>query len=137
MRTGLIVVVTLLLMPTAWGQEKLDRPEQDIANDKLAEKALVGTWLHYREKDVAGTQTWVRGRKLPPSRFRGAMIFRPNGKCSIRKLAPNCRHYFVHGTYKVTQGDLYLNFGGRAIFYAAKVVSLDRNQLRLIELTPQ
>ncbi len=98
--------------------------------------ALLGSWSHHRERDGNGIQVWVRGGNLPPSRFRGKMVFAAEGKFKILIGHPADKHFFAHGTYQAEGNHLRVRYttthkGNFPIEMRLDVVRLEGDELRL------
>ena len=110
-----IFIFTLLFLLSACSSTKAEPNSK--GTDKVGSEAtpqaskLVGSWSHrhnHHSKDNA--QSWVRKKELPPSRFRGKMIFEANGECKILVLHPADAHYYAQGTYVVQGNTLEIRY---------------------------
>ncbi len=98
--------------------------------------ALVGSWSHHRERSSGGIELWVRGGNLPPSRFRGKMIFKANGKWKDLQSGTDDGHYFADGTWRADGEILHVRYttthnAKPPIEARFEVVSLKGDELRL------
>ncbi len=136
------VKATVTGIPTQKSDPKNDRPYLEVMVTEVTEdlsfelSALTGSWSHHRERDEDGIQVWVRGGKLPPSRFRGNMVFGAKGVFKIRILHPADRHYFADGTYRAEGDTLHIRYttthkGDFPIERRLEVVRLEGDELRI------
>lgn len=113
-----------------------DKPEKnDTKKEETLSQQIIGDWAHHREQDAEqGVQVWVRGQKLPPSRFRGAMTFKPDGVCEVRVLHPSDAHYYAQGTYTLSANNLRLEYTqthNNTVIKEEFRVYIDGDQMRL------
>jgi hypothetical protein len=96
---------------------------------------LIGSWSHLRGRDMDNVQIWVRKQKLPPARFRGAMIFKANGNFKVRILHPSDAHYYARGRYVVTNNTLELRYtkthNGEEVVTKRYEVHIEGNEMQL------
>lgn len=105
-------------------------------------KDLFQHWVHSREeqKDLDPKEQIFRratSRQFPPSRFRMAYKFSPNGECEWMFLDPADAHQFKPGKWEidVTDGTLLkITADGKADSF--RILELSKDLLRLVPAKP-
>jgi hypothetical protein len=99
-------------------------------------------WVHSREEERSGGTGRIfrpaASMKFPPSRFRMAYKFAPNGACEFYFLSPDDAHHFKACTWKLSTNDgtiLQIIADGKTTSY--RIAELSGKILRLAPLEPQ
>lgn len=99
-------------------------------------------WVHSSEEERPdGTVRIFRpatSMKFPPSRFRMAYKFAPNGACEFYFLSPEDAHHFKPCNWTISASDktiLQISANGKSISY--RIDQLTGKILRLAPLEPQ
>ena len=146
------LVITILTLESALGGAA---PESGNPPDSKAAKGgeidapkvfnninLFQLWVHSREeqKDPDAKEQIFRpatSRQFPPSRFRMAYKFSPNGKCEWMFLDPADAHHFKPGKWEidVTDGTLLkITADGKTDSF--RILELSKDLLRLAPVKP-
>ena len=146
------LVITILTLESAFGGAA---PESGNPRDSKAAKGgeidalkvfniieLFQRWVHSREeqKDPDAKEQIFRpatSRQFPPSRFRMAYKFSPNGKCEWMFLDPADAHHFKPGKWEidVTDGTLLkITADGKTDSF--RILELSKDLLRLAPVKP-
>jgi hypothetical protein len=99
-------------------------------------------WVHSSEEEQPGGTVQVfrpaASMNFPPSRFRMAYKFAPNGGCEFYFLSPDDAHHFKPCHWTISASDkmiLRISADGKSISY--RIVQLTRKILRLTPLEPR
>lgn len=107
----------------------------ESAAPKVDLAALRQHWVHsYEEQKKASSGQIFRpsgSRKFPPSRFRMAYHFEPNGKCKWMYLSPSDRHHFKSGSWALNPKDKSLLEITKQSKETYRIVELSKDILRL------
>jgi hypothetical protein len=74
---------------------------------------IIGTWAHAHEEDAAGQTVFRRGVRLPPSRGRRLLEFRPEGELREGGPGPDDRSRWQAGSWVADGQKLILRMPGR------------------------
>ena len=98
-------------------------------------------WVHSREEEPPGETVQIfrpsASRKFPPSRFRMAYKFTPNGGCEFYVLSPDDGHHFKPCNWTIVAGEtliLQISANGQTTSY--RIAHLTGKMLRLVPLEP-
>lgn len=99
-------------------------------------------WVHSSEEEQPGATVQIyrpaASMKFPPSRFRMAYKFAPNGGCEFYFLSPDDAHHFKPCNWTISASDktiLKINANGKMNSY--RIAQLNAKVLRLAPLEPQ
>jgi hypothetical protein len=111
------------------------RPDIDV-------NAMFQHWVHSSEEEEPGGTVQVfrpaASMDFPPSRFRMAYKFAPNGGCEFHFLSPDDAHHFRPCHWTIGAGDkLILQIGANGESIAYRIVQLNGKILRLAPLGPR
>jgi hypothetical protein len=96
-------------------------------------------WVHSSEEEQPGATVQIfrpaASMNFPPSRFRMAYKFAPDGGCEFYFLSPDDAHHFKPCKWTISAGDktiLQISANGKSISYW--IVELNVNGLRITPL---
>lgn len=103
---------------------------------------LLQHWVHSSEEEQPGATVQIfrpaASMNFPPSRFRMAYTFAPNGGCEFYFLSPDDAHRFKPCNWTISAGDktiLQISADGKTTSY--RIAQLTGKILRLAPLEPQ
>ncbi len=125
--------------PASGPSERLEPNKTAIAIDI---KDLCQHWVHSREEEQPGGKDQIfrpaASKAFPPSRFRMAYKFTPNGACEFMFLSPSDAHHFKPGKWMLdTRDQTLLKITADGTTQSYRIVELSKNILRLTPLEPK
>jgi hypothetical protein len=104
--------------------------------------AMFQHWVHSSEEEKPGETVQIfrpaASMNFPPSRFRMAYKFAPNGGCEFYFLSPDDAHHFRPCHWTISASDkliLHIGANGKSTSYG--IVELTGKILRLAPLEPR
>jgi len=92
-------------------------------------------WVRSSEEEESGGTVQIfrpaESMKFPPSRFRMAYKFAPNGGCEFYYLSPDDGHHFKPCTWTITADKLILQISADGQSTSYRIAQLTRQTLRL------
>jgi hypothetical protein len=99
-------------------------------------------WVHSSEEEQPGGKVQIfrpaASRTFPPSRFRMAYKFAPNGSCEFYFLSPDDAHRFKPCNWTISATDkMILQISANGTTTSYRIAQLTGKILRLVPLEPQ
>ena len=135
--SGWPLVLALLLSQSA---PVFADPAEKPAADAVAPANVVNIehlcqhWIHSREEDAGGEQTYraLGSKEFPPSRFRMQYIFHKTGDCEVFFLDPADAHRFKPGKWRIEpKSPTVLHITGPDAPQSYQILELTKEVLRL------
>jgi hypothetical protein len=122
------------LPPAAAATSARTLPVVDISN-------LFQHWVHSSEEERPGNKDRVfrpaESWNFPPSRFRMAYKFAPNGSCEFYFLSPDDAHYFKACTWTISEHEsVILRISAEDVTTSYRITALSSTLLRVAPLEP-
>lgn len=98
-------------------------------------------WVRSSEEEQPGGTVQIfrpaASMNFPPSRFRMAYKFAPNGKCEFYFLSPDDAHHFKPCTWTISSDRMILQISANGKSTSYRITQLTGKSLRLTPLEPQ
>ena len=147
-RTVLRSFVILSLCSCLSAQALFSEPDTAQASDtkttgtcrQIDINDLFQHWVRSSEEEQPGGMVQifrpVASMNFPPSRFRMAYMFAPNGRCQYYFLSPDDAHHFKPCTWKSSADNLILQISASGKLTSYRISQLTGKSLRLTPLEP-
>jgi len=97
-------------------------------------------WVRSSEEEQPGGTVQIfrpaRSMNVPPSRFRMAYKFAPNGGCEFYYLSPDDAHHFKPCTWTINSNKMILQISANGKSTSYRIAQLTGKSLRLNPLEP-
>jgi len=152
MKVNLKIFVLFLTITTAFAESppkgnglnngKAVDEKEHAAPEGVEIKNLWQHWVHSREEEKGSNAKEkifrpAKSKVFPPSRFRMAYRFSPDGNCESMFLHPTDRHGFKPGKWEIDESDktvLKIIDEGKTLSF--RIVELSKDVLRLAPVEP-